>query len=158
MSHNRKEMFSLDLNSEYWYDLFNEKYEEEVRKYEEDKQNQLLEINRKWNEQMDLVDDKTDGAVNKIGKSVHFPSESELARIYPMITWSYAYRNARKSNLDGVYNDQSFRHNVKYFFTSILSPIMRKEQRYIVSKRLHTDDTSIVQCIKYTCISADLMN
>lgn len=150
-------MFPLDLNHEYWNDINVDGQEEESDT--EERLKNLEEINRKWNEQMALVDNETDCVSNKIGKTVHFPSESQLAHIYPMITWSYAYQEDCGIEGERLGDDaQRIRNQIRIYFSSILHPILKKERSYAISKRLQAADMEIVQCVKYTHTSKDFVN
>ena len=76
---------------------------------------------------------------NFIFLKVNFPSSSRLVRVHPMVTWSHAYRAARKGPWERLGRDADrFRERVKTT-AAILEPILQKEHRDRVWRRLQTN-------------------
>ena len=145
---------SLDLTDNYWdYSHEEEQEEQEEQSLAEEKSNYLIEINRKWNEQMDEGDSETDDSVSKLRKSVQFAPESELASICPILSWGYSYQNAGIGLWQRV--SQSFRCRINNFFAAILNPILSKEHRYLIFERRFQSDTHAdhVQCVRFDTLS-----
>ncbi|XP_046438899.1 uncharacterized protein LOC124190319 [Daphnia pulex] len=113
--------------------VFDDEEEARERKLSEER---IQDANRRWDRNLSTAVDETDG-IRKTSRSkqVHFPVDSKLTRIRPMLTWTHAHRAARKGDWERFARDADrFRERIDST-AAILAPILDPSHRDRVRRR-----------------------